>query len=127
MRAMSFDIFLQRFDDDAATGRSAAALKVLEPWLTNRDDSCARVVTTDGESDVYGLGTDGLMFTHSSGEVILQLMVDVARAAEYAIIPVGCPTCVISPAMIGTLPPELSESVALVASGTDLQRVIDTA
>jgi hypothetical protein len=53
----------------------------------------AHVSTPDGDAEVYRLGGDGLMITHASGEFIWQVMVDVAVAGGYVIMPVGCAPC----------------------------------
>ena len=85
-------MFLQRFGD--SPGDSGAGLRVLEPLLVSPpSDGYGLVRTADGDADVYGLGTDSLMFTHASCRQVWQVMVDVAHAAGYAIMPVGCPTC----------------------------------
>jgi hypothetical protein len=79
---MSFDIFLQCFKDgEAAPGNPEAARQALEPYLAGApDEGYALVRTADGEADVYGVGSDHLMFNHPGGEVIWQVMVDVAKA-----------------------------------------------
>jgi hypothetical protein len=82
------------------------------------------ITTEDGEADVYGLGTDHLMINHASGTHIWQIMIDVARAADLAILPVGGPTCVVDTAMFASLPEELREDAVLVGSGKELLEVI---
>jgi hypothetical protein len=87
---VSFDIFLQRFDEDAPDDRNAV-LTVLAPFITGPGEECARMTTEDGEADVYGIGTDSLMINHASGQHIWQIMINVARAANMVIMPIGCP------------------------------------
>lgn len=64
-RAVSFDIFLQRFrDGDASSGGREEALRVLMPLLAGPPDGGFGLVRTDdGDAEVYGLNTDGLMYT----------------------------------------------------------------
>jgi hypothetical protein len=74
----------------------------------------------DGSADVYGVGGDSLMVNHASGEHVWDLLVAAAMAADWVIMPVGCPTCVISEKQIDHLPEELHDGVAVVASGAQL-------
>ncbi|MEV0156092.1 hypothetical protein AB0H57_20505 [Micromonospora sp. NPDC050686] len=116
---MSFDVFLQRFG--ARLGDAGVARRVLAPLLvTPSDDGFGVVRTRDGEADVYGLGTDTLMFTHASGRQIWQVVVDVAQATGYAIMPVGCPTCVTRLEHLADLPDELRSLALVVLNGDDL-------
>jgi len=124
---VSFDIFMQAFSGgDAAAGDGAAALSVISPLITARESNWARLTTADGGCDVTGLddATSGLMFNHASGEAIWSLMFDVARLAGYAVMPVGCPTCVPPGLPTLDLPDELRDEVATIASGDDLRRVV---
>ena len=126
--AMSFDIFLQGFvDGEGAPGDRAVAIAMLTPFLAGPvSDGFGRIVTADGEADVYGLGESdqGLMINHASGRRIWQLIVDVAVAAGYVVLPVGCPVCVVDEVMIGHLPEELRPDVVLVRDGGELERAI---
>ena len=123
---MSFDIFLQSFaGGQAALGDPGAALRVLEPYLAGpADGGYAKARTADGAADVYGLGSDCLMINHASGTLIWQVMVDVARAAGYVILPVGVPACVVREEMIGDLPGELRDGAVVVRSGAELQDAV---
>lgn len=87
---------------------------------TPPDDGVGVVRTRAGEADVYGLGTGGLMLTHASGRQIWQVMVDVARATGYAMMPVGRPTCVTRLEHLADLPGELRSSALVVLNGDDL-------
>lgn len=122
---MSFVIFLQRFDDDTSAV-SSAVRTVLAPFINALEGAFARITTEDGEADVYGIGTDHLMINHASGKHIWQILIDVARAAHMVIIPIGCPTCVVDPAMIDSLPDELRQDVVRVTSGHELLTMILT-
>jgi hypothetical protein len=125
---VSFDIFIQAFSGgQAASGRPAAARRTLTPFLTAApDNGYALVRTADGEADVYGLDGDSLMINHASGRQIWQLMVDLARAGGYVIMPIGCPTCVLDPAHVTELPVQLQDTVVVIATGEDLRRVVET-
>ncbi|MFI7609356.1 hypothetical protein ACIBTV_30180 [Micromonospora sp. NPDC049366] len=96
---MSFDIALQRFrGGDGAADGGDEALRVPGPLLGGPPDGDSGLVrTADGDAEVYGLGSDGLMFTHADGRLIWQVLVDVARTADYLIMPgpgyLGAPTC----------------------------------
>jgi enamine deaminase RidA (YjgF/YER057c/UK114 family) len=81
---VSFDVFLQRFGDHP--GDAHAGLRVLEPLLVSPPgDGFGLVRTTDGEGEVYGLGTDSLMFTHASGLIRAPRLTDRAPYAYAAV------------------------------------------
>jgi hypothetical protein len=128
---VSFDIFLQGFlGGDDAPGDRAAAIGIIAPLLAGPvTDGYGRIVTADGDADVYGLGDSdqGLMVNHASGHEIWQVVVDIARAAGYAVLPVGCPACVVDAVILGHLPEELRDAAVLVHDGGDLERVVLTA
>jgi hypothetical protein len=127
-RAVSFDIFLQRFrDGDASSGGREEALRVLRPLLAGPPDGGFGLVRTDdGDAEVYGLNTDSLMFTHASGRLIWPVMVDVAQAADYVIMPVGCPVCVTAADHVDELPEALRDTAVVVDTGDDVIRVVTT-
>jgi hypothetical protein len=122
---VSFDIFLQCFDDDTSAV-SDAVRTVLAPFITPPEGTFAVINTNDGEADVYGISTDHLMINHAAGEHIWQVMVEIARAANMAIMPIGCPTCVVDKAMISSLPAELRQEAVVVSSGKELLTIILT-
>ena len=125
---MSFDIILQGFvRGDGAPGNRAAAIAIVTPLLAGPvSDGFGRIVTADGEGDIYGLDDNdqGLVINHATGRQIWQLIVDVARAAGYAVLPVGCPVCVVDEVMIGHLPDQLRQNAVLVRDGGDLERAV---
>lgn len=123
---MSFDICLQSFKGgEAAPGDPQAARLTLEPYLAAAPArGYARIRTADGGADVYGLGGESLMFSHAGGEVIWQVIVDVARAADLVIMPAGCPVCVMREDMISGLPAELQDDAIVIRSGAELQHAI---
>jgi hypothetical protein len=56
MSGVSFDVFLQRFDGgDVGRADGATVLNVLEPLIDARSDGWARLRTSDGDADVYGI------------------------------------------------------------------------
>jgi hypothetical protein len=126
---VGFDIFLQGFaGEDASMAGAASAERVLRPYLLGEaDEAFARLQTDDGGAEVYGLGTDSLLVSRPSGQRVYELLVEVATIAGWAIMPVGCATCVTDEAMIRDLPAELSDDVVLVRSGDDLMDVIERA
>jgi len=125
---VSFDIILQGFvRGDGAPGNRAAAIAIVTPLLAGPvSDGFGRIVTADGEGDIYGLDDNdqGLVINHATGRQIWQLIVDVARAAGYAVLPVGCPVCVVDEVMIGHLPDQLRQNAVLVRDGGDLERAV---
>jgi hypothetical protein len=123
---MSFDVFLQGFaGGKAAPGRPDAATEVLAPYFADAPrDGYVRVQLVDGEADVYGLGRSSLMVNHASGEQIWDLILTVAAAAGWVIMPVGCPVCVVADEQAADLPDELRGGVIVVRTGTELLQVI---
>jgi hypothetical protein len=81
----------------------------------------------DGAMDVYGLDRAGagFMINHASGETVWDAIVAVAMAADFVIMPVGCPVCVTRAELIDHLPIELRDPPAgIVTSGAELRDVI---
>lgn len=126
---MSFGIFLQAFaGGQAAAGHPDRAFRELEPYLDGSpSDGSAHVVTPDGAADVFGIGSTGLMISDASGEFIWQLLVDVAAAGHYAIMPVGCPVCLVREDMKDDLPEALRGDAVVVGSGTELMKAVISA
>jgi hypothetical protein len=126
---MSFDIFLQRFEaGEAADGDGTAILDVLEPMMRDRSGSFARIVTGDGEAEVYGLDHPerGLMLTHASGREVWDVIFDLARVGGMVVMPVGCPTCVVDPKLVRHIP-EGPPAAEVVTSGADILRLVEQA
>jgi hypothetical protein len=122
---VSFDVFLQGFQNgDGAPGRPREADDALRPYVRVDSAGHTKLITEDGEAEVYGVGTDELMLTHISGRRLWDVIVDVARAGDWAILPGDCPTCVPTADMIAHLPDELREDAVVVASGADVLDVI---
>ncbi len=125
---MSFDIFFLRFKDgERSEGDDRAVEKFLAPLLEERDGSWARVRTVDGEADLYGMDTLGssLMINHASGGRIWDLMFELARVGGFAVIPVGCGTCITPSTNPSDLPPQAPRPISVVTSGAELLAVVE--
>ena len=123
---MSFDIFLHAFGSGQPIPRALIA-DAIEPYLAANEQT---ISTKDGSAEVFGLAgsteLDGLTFTHVSGLEAWEVIYQVALAANWVILPTGCPVCVVDQAQIQTLPEDLLESVGatVVSSGADVLEVI---
>jgi hypothetical protein len=123
---VSFDVYFQRFrDGDAEPGGGERMRQVLGPFIARKEPehSFLLVEYGDGSADVY-LDADGMMANHITGQKPWELLVEGARAAEWVIMPVGCPTCLTDEAQRAHLPEGLNDDVALVATGEELLQVI---
>jgi hypothetical protein len=124
---VSFDIYLQDFSDEPED-RSHVVGALLSPLL---DDLGQRVRTVDGSASVYGASDSplhGLMFNHVEGESAWDLIYDVAVASHWAIMPVGCPICLVDDGLIGLLPSDLLEDgYVVVHDGADILSAIKAA
>ena len=86
-----------------------------------------RIVTEDGDAEVYGVGKTCLMFTQASGHQVWPVMYEIARVGNWVIIPVGCPTCAPTPSMIPHLPDELRADAVVASSGGDILAAVRNA
>jgi hypothetical protein len=123
---MSFDVFFQRFrHGDAESGGGEAMRSVLAPHITREDprQSFAQVVFGDGGADVY-LSNDSMLANHIAGERPWDLLVEGAKAAGWAIMPVGCPALITDESDRAHLPDGLGEDAVVVLTGEDILRVI---
>ena len=66
----------------------------------------------------------GLMVNHAAGEQIWNLVVAIAVAAAWVIMPIGCPVCVIDADQSDELPDELRRNVTVIHTGAQLLQVI---
>ena len=126
---MSFDVFFQRFKNgDADEGGGEAMRRVLAPHIVREgpEHDFALIEFGNGSADVY-LGASDMMANHVSGDSPWDLLVDGAMAAQWVILPVGCPTCITDEAQRAHLPAGLDEDVVLVKTGADLLAVIRSA
>jgi hypothetical protein len=125
---VSFDVYFQRFrGGDAEDGGGAEARMVLAPFLRPIGEGAEQLAFGDGTAEVYGLDDDGMMVAHIEGESAWGILVDAARAAEWAIMPVGTPACILDESKIADLPEELRGDVCVIATGDDLQALINRA
>jgi hypothetical protein len=123
---VSFDIFFQRFDDSRADGEAVMAL--IEPFVAERSDSFVRIELSDGGADVYVAdAAAGAMVNHASGRAVWDLMYDLALAGRFAVLSVGCGTCVPVPAMVDELPDYVPKPITVVGSGGELLHVVESA
>ena len=123
---VSFDVFFQGFRaGDPQHGGGERMRRVLDPFVLREEPerSFLLVEYGDGSADVY-LDGDGMMVNHITGQKPWELLVEGARAAEWVVMPAGCPTCLTDEAQRIHLPEGLNDDVALVATGGDLLRVI---
>ncbi|MEV8271719.1 hypothetical protein [Microbacterium sp. NPDC077184] len=122
---MSFDIHFQRFEDgDAATGGGDEARRVLGPYLRPTALTPERIERDGSSAEIYGLEGDSMMVTRIEGDGLWDLLVDAARAAQWAVMPVGYPAIVFSQAMLDALPEGLDEDAVIIASGDELRETI---
>jgi hypothetical protein len=124
---VSFDIFVESFGIPANADTSSVR-GYLEQFL----DAPHHIVIAGGESEVYGLEGDrvtGLMFTHTSGKAMGDVIYQAAVLGGWVVYPVGCPVCITSEAQAGSLIHELVAEYGyrLVRSGADIWDVIATA
>jgi hypothetical protein len=124
---VSFDIFLQAFEDgDAGRGDADAVVAALNPMIAQRGKGWVHIRTGDGSADVYGTDDpgSGLMFNHVEGRDAWDVIYDVARLAKFVVMPVGCGTLLPDDAMRRDLPDGIPEPVLLIRSGADIVRIV---
>lgn len=127
---MSLDVFLQGFrQGDAASADEEKLAGLLQPYLVETPHGFPQLRFDDGDAAIYGLEdlASGFMVNHVSGRQAWDVLVAVARAADLAIMPVGCAVAVPSEAMLSELPEELRRDAVVVAGGDDLLREIEAA
>lgn len=118
-------MFMQQFTDrDVGQADAQSLLNLIEPRIDPRetDFGVARLRFDDGEADLYGMDklTSGFMVNHISGLSAWDFLVEVARAVDLTIMPVGGPTAVCRADLLAHLPDELREDAIVVASGAEL-------
>ncbi|MEJ3406103.1 hypothetical protein WDJ51_15315 [Rathayibacter sp. YIM 133350] len=123
---MSFDIHFQRFvNGDAGYGGGDEVRRVLGPYLRPSADNPERIDHPGGSAEIHGLDDSSMMVTHVDGdEAIWDVLVQAAVAGEWTIMPIGCPACVFSSAMLASLPVGLDEDAVVIDSGSQLLTLI---
>ena len=122
---VSFDVFFQGFIAGEASESGGAQMReVLMPYVVDENGSSLRVRIGDGEASVY-LDDAGMMANHVSGSDPWNLLVEGAQAANWVIMPVGCPTCLTQPGQREELPDDLPGDVVVIQTGADLQALIE--
>ena len=101
-----------------------AANEVLQPYLRVAADGSTKVMSDDGDAEIYGLGTNGLMFARLTGRHIWDVFYEVACAGNWAIMPAGCPACVPAADILAQVPDELREEALVVNSSEDVLRAV---
>lgn len=98
---------------------------VLGPHIAREEPetSFAHVVFGDGTADVY-LSGDSMLANHVAGEQPWDLLVEGAKAAGWAIMPVGCPVLITDESDRVHLPDGLAEDAVRVLTGADILRLI---
>jgi hypothetical protein len=92
--------------------------EVLAPHISEEDGTFLRVRVGDGEADLY-LRDGGMMASHIAGRDPQYLLVQGARAANWVIMPVGCPTRLTQSGQQEELPKGLDHEVVVVERGAD--------
>ena len=121
---MSFDVFFQGFVAGEASEQGGSEMaRVLAPYVRESPGPFLRLQYGDGGADVY-LSDDSMMANQISGEDVWDLLVQGARAANWVILPIDCPTCLTAPGQLEQLPEGMEEYVVDVATGAELRAVI---
>lgn len=129
---MSFDLVVQRFGQgDGAAMPTDAFEAVFGPYVDRAETQLGfwHVRLPDGgEADLYadldGPALDGLMISHFSPGMVLDLLVEFATRAEAVVLVPGCPTLLIDEAQRVQLPDELRTEAVLVSSGADVEAAL---
>jgi hypothetical protein len=123
---VSFDVFFFGFLAGEAYEHGGSQMReVLAPHISEENPTFIRVRVGDGQADVY-LGEGDMLANHISGRDPWDLLVKGAQAANWVIIPVGCPTCLTQPGQMEELPEGLDDNVVVVETGADLLAVIES-
>jgi hypothetical protein len=130
---VSYDVHLLRFrDGDVVPVESAQARELLVAASAAPPDEFefCRVRWGDDEGDLYGLAPDepidGLMFNRA-GPGIYELIYEVAKAGDMAIVPPDLGPFLIREEQREHLPADLVAGAVVIPSGADLVRAISGA
>lgn len=108
-------------------GGPAPAVGLFAPYVARQEEDFgfALLEFADGQADLYGTGDlgSGFMVNHVSGDAAWDFLVEVAREADLAILPPGCPTMVCREELGAHLPEELRGEAVVVTSGAQVLEV----
>ncbi|MEU4481955.1 hypothetical protein AB0F68_28400 [Micromonospora sp. NPDC023966] len=129
---MSYDMFVQRFDQgDAAPMADDAFLVVFEPRVDHREPQHSYwhiTVDDGGEADIYAALADGtldsLMVTRFSTGTVLDMLVKFIGLADAVVLAPDCPTLLAHEGQRHHLPEELRADAVVVHAGSDVERVL---
>lgn len=120
---MSIDVFFQGFNNgDARDCGSNEMKRVLAPLSTAGlvDPSYFEVICGDGRADIY-LSESACLANEISGNDPWDLLIQAARAANWVIMPIGCPVCMTAEDQRSDLTEELQQDLVLVTAGKELE------
>ena len=123
---MSFDIHVRRFrDGDILDADAALVRSLLAPFLVEQGGGW-NLRMDEADAEVYGVETleRGFMVTHVSGVALYDLVVRVAAACDFVIMPVGCPVALTSEQQRAHLPDGFDGDAVVVSSGAELIQLI---
>lgn len=125
---MSYDVYFQDFKGgDAALGGGDAVRTLLKPHVARSEPehSFVRIDVEDGGADVY-LSDDHMMVNHAGGTATWDLLVRAAAVANWTVLLPDAPPAITDETQRAELPAELAEEAIVVATGTDLLRIIES-
>ncbi|MEU0548806.1 hypothetical protein [Micromonospora sp. NPDC005979] len=129
---MSYDLFVQRFEQgDAAPMAADAFLAVFESRVDRREpqDRYRHISADDGgTADLYAdLADDtlgSLMISRFSFGAVLDMLVTFIGLADAVVLPPGCPTLLAHEGQRHHLPEELRAGALVIRSGADVERIL---
>lgn len=127
---MALDIHMIPFEggDSGVVDREVGD-EILDGLATDREESFLRIVTDDGDAEVYGVDdpSTGLMITHAAGRTVWDVIYLLAKRAGYTVLPVGCPMCITDEEQRSDLPESIPQPVIVISSGADLLDAVENA
>ena len=124
---MSFDVFVQKFHDgDSVPLNTTSVATLLDPLITNKGDGFVDIATADGSAVVYGYGhpVASLMFTHSDGDTIWNVIFDTAKASNAVIMAGDAGWFGSDLDLVSDLPDGMEGLFRVVTSGLELLHAI---
>lgn len=123
---MSFDIFVQGFlHGDARDVDVKLARVALTPYLVKNTHGW-NLRAAGSTAEIYGVENlaKGFMVTHVDGAEIYDLLVEVVKACDLVMLPVGCPAVLARAEQRDHLPEEFRDTAVVVTSGAELVALI---